>query len=84
MHRAAAYAGMQYYGKSLEDAEQVIKLQPSLPKGHSRKGTALLGMGQAREAVSAFGEALRLDPGNEVAADGLRSAKAALQRTHSN
>jgi len=75
-NRAAAYAGMAYWGRSLEDADEVVRLEPRNVKAHTRRGTALLAMGSGRaeEAAEAFTCALKIDPLNQAAADGLEAA----------
>ncbi|KAL6763167.1 hypothetical protein V8C86DRAFT_2482754 [Haematococcus lacustris] len=75
-NRAAAYAGMSHFVKSLEDADQAVRLQPQVAKGHNRRGTALLGMRRWQQASVAFRKALMLEPGSTVALEGLQAAAA--------
>ncbi|MEW5309647.1 MAG: hypothetical protein WDW38_001520 [Sanguina aurantia] len=75
-NRAAAYAGMRYFGRSLDDADEAVQLLPDWPKGHCRRGVALAGQKFWREAVQAFKRALELDPGYSAAREGLSEALA--------
>lgn len=58
-NRSAAYiavASKSAFEKALEDAEAVIRLQPSWPKGHFRKAIALRSLGRLRDAEEALQE----------------------------
>ena len=56
----------------------------SCPKYQVRKGAALAGMGQTREAVRAYQEALDIDPIYPGAVSGMEEARKALRRSHAN
>ncbi|ORC93214.1 putative stress-inducible protein STI1-like [Trypanosoma theileri] len=64
-NRAACWQSMNNYSKALEDAEQCIIVKPSWVKGHYRKALALQSMSKYDEALKAFQDALKNDPGNQ-------------------
>eukprot|EP00958_Prasinococcus_capsulatus_P027652 scaffold5769_cov402-Prasinococcus_capsulatus_cf.AAC.1 len=78
-NRSGAYCAMGNFEKALEDANTCIKLKPDWAKGYSRKGAALVGMGQAGEGVKSYLRALQVEPNNQHARDGLSTAKAAIR-----
>lgn len=55
-NRSAAYAKAGKYQEALEDAETTIKLNPSWPKGYSRKGAAAAGLQDFMKAFEAYNE----------------------------
>ena len=73
-NRSAANVKLSFFGLALDDAVNAIKLDPQNPKYWVRKGCALQGHGRVEwgEAKKAFEEALRLQPGYEAAAQGLK------------
>lgn len=79
-NRSACYASLNNYQKALEDAEQTINLKKDWPKGYSRKGAALFGLGRLDEAVDAYNEGLKLDPNNALLKKGLEDVENAMQR----
>jgi len=58
------------FNQSLADAQKVVELKPDWPKGYSRKGASLQGLGRLDEAARCFEEGLKIDPEN----DALKSA----------
>ncbi len=79
-NRAAAYAAIANFGKSLEDAEAAVRQAPAMPKSHSRRGAALMGLRRFAEAAAAYKEALGLDPHYTAAQSGLAAAQRELAR----
>jgi len=79
-NRSACYTSLGNYQKALEDAEQTIKLKSDWPKGYSRKGAALYGLGRLDEASDAYNEGLKLDPNNALLKKGLEDVESAMQR----
>jgi stress-induced-phosphoprotein 1 len=65
-NRAAAYAHMKKWDKSLRDSNKSIKLKSDWHKGYWRKGNALMALNRAEEAVDAFKMACQLDPENQT------------------
>ncbi|KAH8266668.1 hypothetical protein KR018_008726, partial [Drosophila ironensis] len=61
-NRSAAYAKAGKFQEALEDAEKTIQLNPTWPKGYSRKGVAAAGLGDYMMAFEAYGEGLKQDP----------------------
>lgn len=58
--------------KALEQAEKALADGPLAP-AYTLRGSALVGMGKCPEALAAFDQALRLDPGEEGAKEGRRA-----------
>ncbi|CAG8568070.1 8265_t:CDS:10, partial [Acaulospora morrowiae] len=63
-NRSASYASLKQYDKALEDANRTIELKKDWPKGYSRKGAALHGLGRREEARATYQEGLKCDPNN--------------------
>jgi small glutamine-rich tetratricopeptide repeat-containing protein alpha len=59
------------------DAADATRLDPSYAKGWSRLGAAQAAQGKHGDAVLAYEQALKLDPGNAAAKEGLAAAKKA-------
>ncbi|KAJ3070310.1 Hsp90 cochaperone [Podochytrium sp. JEL0797] len=75
-NRSAAFSSLRNYSKALIDAEETIKLNPVWPKGYSRKGAALHGMGEYEEAAEAYKAGLDLEPSNAQMKKGMEEALA--------
>jgi tetratricopeptide (TPR) repeat protein len=58
-------------GAKMAEAERLLRAivgeEPGLPAAHVNLGTVLERLGRADEALTEYGEALRLDPGHDVA-----------------
>ena len=78
-NRSAAYAKLGQWEQALEDAEAALKVDGKCAKFWCRKGAALVGLGQAGEALKIYKQALKIDPGYEGARSGLAAAHAAIQ-----
>jgi tetratricopeptide (TPR) repeat protein len=65
---------------ALAEAEQAVKLAPSLPEAHIALGITLLGRGRSAEAASAFEEARRLAPADDAACRQMARAYNSLKR----
>lgn len=63
-NRSAAHAKAGNYEEALKDAEETIKLNPTWPKGYSRKGSVLSYMQKYVEAFEVYQKGLELDPNN--------------------
>ena len=79
-NRSGAYAKQGLWQRALEDAERCVKLSPDWGKAHARRGAALVGLGQAGEGVKAYAKGLAVAPGDAALTEGLRAAKAEIQR----
>ena len=78
-NRSASYASLGKWQNALDDGEQCIKLAPQWGKGFARKAAALLGMGQAGEALKVYMAGLKADPGNGACKNGIAEAKASIR-----
>ena len=78
-NRSAALAAMGKYDEALEDAERAIRAAPKWGKGHARRGAALVGLGQAGEAVKAYAAGLAVEPDAAYLREGLAEARAAIR-----
>ncbi|EDW03991.1 stress-induced-phosphoprotein 1 [Drosophila grimshawi] len=61
-NRSAAYAKAGKYREAYDDAEQTIALNPTWPKGYSRKGVAAAGLRDYMKAFAAYNDGLKHDP----------------------
>jgi serine/threonine-protein kinase len=66
--------------RALAEAEQAVKLAPSLPEARIALGVILLGRGRSAEAASAFEEARRLAPADDAACRQMARAYNSLKR----
>ncbi|XP_037072255.1 stress-induced-phosphoprotein 1-like [Pollicipes pollicipes] len=82
-NRSAAHASLKQYEAALSDAEKAIEHQPDWSKGYSRKGLALTYLQRHAEAIQAYEEGLRREPGNSLLQQGLQDARAAQQASQS-
>ncbi|CAB3369244.1 Hypothetical predicted protein [Cloeon dipterum] len=78
-NRSAAYAKAGKHMQALQDAEKTVSLKPDWPKGYSRKGSALVYVGQFDEAIKTYEDGLKLDPTNKQLLEGLQHAKNEIQ-----
>ena len=83
-NRAAAYAAMGEWSKSLEDAEEAIALKPEWGKAYSRRGVALYMLGRGDDALAAYQSGLAHDPDNKVLQEGLKQSKDLIQANEWN
>ncbi|GMM29576.1 Hsp90 cochaperone [Martiniozyma asiatica (nom. inval.)] len=79
-NRSACYASLHKYLDALKDAEKCVQINPSWAKGYNRVAAAEFGLGDFDEAKKAYEEALRLDPANAMAKEGLNSVQDAKTR----
>lgn len=74
-NRSYCYYCLEQYPQALADAERSIQLAPDWPKGHFRKGSALMGMKRYSEAEKAMEQVLKLDKDCEEAVNDLLNCK---------
>uniref|UniRef100_UPI0037E70B23 tetratricopeptide repeat protein 31 isoform X2 n=1 Tax=Semicossyphus pulcher TaxID=241346 RepID=UPI0037E70B23 len=74
-NRSYCYFCLEQYPQALVDAERSIQLAPDWPKGHFRKGSALMGMKRYIEAERAMEQVLKLDKDCEEAVNDLFDCK---------
>ena len=78
-NRSAAHAKLGRWEQALEDAESAVKLDSMNAKFWCRKGAALVGLGQAGEAVKMYKHAQQVDPSYASAQEGLLAAREAIK-----
>jgi stress-induced-phosphoprotein 1 len=81
-NRSAAKAGKKLWTGALEDAEQVVTLNPSWGKGYARKGAALHGSRRYDEAIAAYEKGLEYEDGPALR-KGLQEVKDAKAKEES-
>lgn len=74
-NRSYCYSCLEQYPLALADAERSIQLAPDWPKGHFRKGSALMGMKRYSEAEKAMEQVQKLDKDCEEAVNDLFNCK---------
>ncbi|XP_061601459.1 uncharacterized protein zgc:123010 [Cololabis saira] len=74
-NRSYCYYLLEQYPQALADAERSIQLAPDWPKGHFRKGSALMGLKRYSEAEKAMEQVLKLDKDCEEAVNDLFNCK---------
>ncbi|XP_034041092.1 hsp70-Hsp90 organizing protein-like isoform X2 [Thalassophryne amazonica] len=74
-NRSYCYICLEQYPQALADAERSIQMAPDWPKGHFRKGSALMGMKRYSEAEKAMEQVLKLDKDCEEALNDLFNCK---------
>ncbi|KAF3921549.1 hypothetical protein AA313_de0202671 [Arthrobotrys entomopaga] len=79
-NRSGSYASLKNFDQALADATKCTEIKPDWSKGWSRKGAALHGTGDLIGAIDAYEEALKLDPNNATAKQGLGSVNDAIRR----
>ncbi|CAG2055924.1 unnamed protein product [Timema podura] len=60
-NRSFCYCQLGHFSKALKDADKAIGIAPQNPKGYYRRGEALHGLKQYKEAEQAFEKVLQLD-----------------------
>ncbi|KAJ9271092.1 hypothetical protein DTO212C5_2750 [Paecilomyces variotii] len=78
-NRSAVYAAQSEYQKALEDANKATEIKADWSKGWVRKGAAYRGLGDLLGAHDAYEEALKLEPGNDQARNGLAAVQRAIE-----
>eukprot|EP01117_Protostelium_nocturnum_P005607 TRINITY_DN2022_c2_g1_i2.p1 TRINITY_DN2022_c2_g1~~TRINITY_DN2022_c2_g1_i2.p1 ORF type:complete len:706 (+),score=230.29 TRINITY_DN2022_c2_g1_i2:318-2435(+) len=61
-NRSASFCALEKFEEALEDANKCISINSSWPKGFARKGAALLGLKNAKEALEAYLQSAHLEP----------------------
>ena len=77
-NRSAAYAKAGKFQDALVDAEKTIELNPTWPKGYSRKGAAAAGLKDFMKAFEAYNEGLKYDPQNAMLLQGRQEITASV------
>jgi len=63
-NRSATYLGLQDFEKSLQDAEETIKIKSDWAKGYLRKSQALFGLNKLKDASATISKGIELEPNN--------------------
>ncbi|XP_022098254.1 hsp70-Hsp90 organizing protein 1-like isoform X2 [Acanthaster planci] len=74
-NRSFCYDRLEEYESALKDANRAITLSKDWPKGHFRKGRALVGLKRFAEAEAAFEHVLKLDKNCEDAVEELHKVR---------
>lgn len=82
-NRSAAYLSKGDAANALSDAERCVKLNPTWPKGYSRKGAALHALRKYDDAVAAYEQGLGVAPNDDGLKSGLQDAQRAKEATAS-
>jgi tetratricopeptide (TPR) repeat protein len=69
--RALAYKSLLQDADAQRACETLLEIDAERPRGHTLRGWSALHRGELDEAEAAFGEALRIDPTDQDARDGL-------------
>lgn len=64
--RANALIQLLRYSQALQDAEELISLQPTCAEGYYLQSTALGGLGRSQEALESLMSALEFEPQNPI------------------
>uniref|UniRef100_A0A7S0E9D0 Uncharacterized protein n=1 Tax=Hanusia phi TaxID=3032 RepID=A0A7S0E9D0_9CRYP len=81
-NRSACFCHLSQYDKALQDANDVINMEPKWSKGYCRRAAALAGQGSIDQAIAAYQAALPLDPDKatiQSRIDSLGQAKAKVK-----
>lgn len=78
LEQAFAWEDEDKYEKALEECDAALQLDPTLADAHNLRGVILEELGREREAVLAYREGLRLDPGFDAARENLQAVEAEL------
>ncbi|KAH6588064.1 hypothetical protein BASA50_010927 [Batrachochytrium salamandrivorans] len=78
-NRAAAHSQNGNHESAAADARLSISTDPSYSKGFSRLGHALFCLGKYPEAISAYEDGLKIEPGNASMQQALKTASSKLE-----
>ncbi|KAG0678391.1 Hsp90 cochaperone [Pichia californica] len=76
-NRSACYASLHKYDEALHDAKECVKINPTWAKGYNRVGAAEFGLSNYDSSIEAYNNALKLEPTNSMAKEGIESANSA-------
>ncbi|KAK3261357.1 DNA binding protein, partial [Cymbomonas tetramitiformis] len=71
-NRAACYMKLAAFNEALKDANQCIAIDPTFPKGYTRKGAVQFFMKEYDKAMETYQEGLKHDANNEELTDGIK------------
>jgi len=76
-NRSASFLALKKYKKALNDAIKTIHYKPTWSRGYVRLGAATFCLGELDEAEESYYHALRIDPSNKQAQEGLKKVQEA-------
>jgi len=77
-NRSATYMALGCYVEALCDADAIVGLKKGWPKGHFRKGKALMALGELQEARDAYIFGLDFEPGEKDLVAALEECEQAI------
>lgn len=80
VERAGVYLRLGHYDRVLEDARRIVGIAPGRAIGHRLQAEAHEGLDEAAEALNAYRQVLRLEPGDAVAAERIADHEAELRK----
>jgi len=83
-NRSACFTKLATFDAALKDAELTIKADPAFIKGYLRKANCLVMMKKEQEAIDTYQEALKIDPNNGEAKQGVQKAYQAKYGNQAN
>eukprot|EP01103_Thecamoeba_quadrilineata_P015259 TRINITY_DN475_c0_g1_i1.p1 TRINITY_DN475_c0_g1~~TRINITY_DN475_c0_g1_i1.p1 ORF type:complete len:559 (-),score=137.24 TRINITY_DN475_c0_g1_i1:49-1725(-) len=83
-NRAATYTKLGEFQLGLEDAERCIKMKPDFVKGYIRKGNLEFSLKQYHKALETYDQALKIDPENYEAKEGIQKTLEAVNSRDRN
>lgn len=78
LERAFALEDRDEYEEALEECDAAVQVDPTLADAYNLRGVILEELGRNGEAIQAYREVLRLDPGFAAVHENLRAAEAEL------
>ncbi|OVA02999.1 Tetratricopeptide TPR-1 [Macleaya cordata] len=81
-NRAACYTKLGALPEGLKDAEKCIELDPTFPKGYTRKGAIQFFMKEYDKALETYQEGLKHDQTNPELMDGVRRCVEQINKTN--
>jgi len=83
-NRSACYTKLAAFDVALKDAKECIVADPAFIKGYLRKANCLIMMKKEEEAINTYQEALKIDPNNGEAKEGVQKAYQAKYGNEAN
>lgn len=81
-NRAACYMKLASWYEAFKDAEKCIEIEPTFPKGYSRKAHVQYFMKEFHKALDTYSAGLEQDPENQELKDGLRATREMIEKAN--
>jgi stress-induced-phosphoprotein 1 len=78
-NRSTAYTSLLAFPEALKDANKCIELKPDFVKGYARKGKALFGMKEYKQAFEAYLKGYELDNNSPEIMSGMQKCREKLE-----